>query len=395
MGWECRKKCLFASALGWNKQAQAAPPLSHFRIITLSNSFKVGQQKCFQDVIGFSDRWMMIIGIPVASLIVSVLLFSPQFEACDWPTLAFCVPMSFVYTSAFWFGMRKTYHLVRLRYPNLEDIGMRIFWASVAFLIVFILVDFSLDFVIAQFHPLHDDPGFAVVFTVSLILCALVIAIYEAAAFYLQLGMAVREKAELERNYVSSQLEGLRNQVNPHFLFNSLNTLIYLIPENADKAVNFVQKMSKVYRYVLESREAQLIPVRDELEFLQAYIFLLKERFGENLQVHLIDLDHNDRAGIVPLSLQMLFENAIKHNVISTEKPLSIEVFFENKRLVVRNNLQRKNQVMDSTGVGMQNIKDRYRMLTDQAVEVIVSQQYYTVLLPVVEMTETNPTEKA
>jgi two-component system, LytTR family, sensor kinase len=355
----------------------------------------VAHQKCFKDVIGFSDRWMMIIGIPVASVIVTIFLFSNQINACDWPMLAFCVPMSFVYTSAFWFGMRKTYHLVRLRYPNLEDIGMRIFWAAVAFLVVFLVVDLSLDAVVLYFVPMHQEPSFLIVFTVSLVLCSLVIAIYEAAAFYLQLGAAIREKAELERNYVSSQLEGLRNQVNPHFLFNSLNTLIYLIPENADKAVNFVQKMSKVYRYVLESREVQLIPLHDELEFLQAYVFLLKERFGENLHVHLKDLDQNNRAGIVPLSLQMLFENAIKHNVISTEKPLTIEVFFEQNHLVVRNNLQRKNQVMDSTGVGLQNIKDRYRMLTDRAVEVIVSQQYYTVLLPLVDVVETLPIEHA
>jgi LytS/YehU family sensor histidine kinase len=181
-------------------------------------------------------------------------------------------------------------------------------------------------------------------------------------------------------------LEGLRNQVNPHFLFNSLNTLVYLIPEDSEKAVRFVQQLSKVYRYVLESREARIIPLQDELAFLQSYIFLLKERFGENLQVKLTDLNGQTDGAIVPLTLQMLFENAIKHNVISTEKPLMIEVFAEKGHLVVRNNLQRKNQVMDSTGVGLENIRTRYRMLTDREVEVIVSREYFTVLLPMVEI---------
>ncbi len=110
------------------------------------------------------------------------------------------------------------------------------------------------------------------------------------------------------------------------------------------------------------------------------------QRFGDNLRVDLNGLDEKTDAAIIPLSLQMLFENAIKHNVISTEKPLTIEVFAENGHLVVRNNLQLKNQVMDSTGVGLQNIRDRYRMLTDSEVQVITSPQYFTVLLPAIEL---------
>jgi two-component system LytT family sensor kinase len=194
----------------------------------------------------------------------------------------------------------------------------------------------------------------------------------------------VAEKVELERRNVESQLESLRNQVNPHFLFNSLNTLVYLIPEEPEKAVRFVQQLSKVYRYVLESREARIIPLQDELDFLHSYIFLLKERFGENLQVRLHDLNSHAGGGIVPLTLQILFENAIKHNVLSIEKPLTIEVFVQKDHLVVRNNLQKKNQVLDSTGVGLENIRARYRMLTNREVDVIVSREYFTVLLPTI-----------
>jgi LytS/YehU family sensor histidine kinase len=344
------------------------------------------QKKCFRDVIGFNDRWMLIIGIPSASIIVSLLLFTDLYTNGD-PDIPYCMAISLVYTSAFWFGMRKTYHLLKLWYPAFEDIGKRIGWAFGIFLMVYFTINNVLGaFFMYAFPQYMHDPSPIVVFVVSMVLCALVISIYEAASFYLQLSTAVREKAELERHYVASQLEGLRNQVNPHFLFNSLNTLIYLIPEDADKAVNFVQKMSKVYRYVLESRDSKLILLEEELEFLHAFIYLLKERFGDNLQVELRNLDLRPGTAIVPLTLQMLFENAIKHNVISTEKPLTIEVFFEHDHLVVRNNLQRKNQVMDSTGVGLQNIKDRYKILTDQEVDVIASQQYFTVVVPVVEL---------
>jgi two-component system LytT family sensor kinase len=233
---------------------------------------------------------------------------------------------------------------------------------------------------------------------------AFILTLYEALSFYLQLQRATAEKADLERKNVESQLEGLRNQVNPHFLFNSLNTLIYLIPEDPNKAVRFVQQLSKVYRYVLECREDKIIPLSEELEYLKSYVFLLKERFGENLIVEISDMEALRDLAIVPLSLQMLFENVIKHNIISTEKPLTIEVFAGQAgrqnghmngvepgkngidTLIVRNNLQRKNQVMDSTGVGLENIRARYRMLTDRPVETIISQQYFTVALPLVAL---------
>ena len=348
-------------------------------------------KKCFRDVAGFDDRWVIITGLPLASMLISLLLFYDYYEQGNWPFLSVCIPMSFVYTGIFWFALRWTYHRVKSRYPEFRDIGKRIFWMVLAFLLVYVVVNVALDALFAWLLPEHQThPNLLLELISALLVSALVITIYEALSFYLQLEHAIAEKAELERQNVESQLEGLRNQVNPHFLFNSLNTLVYLIPEDADKAVRFVQQLSKVYRYVLESREARVIPLREELEFLKAYIFLLKERFGDNFRANLRDLNGAAGSGIVPLTLQMLFENAIKHNVISTEKPLMVDVFVENNHLVVRNNLQRKNQVMDSTGVGLDNIRARYRMLTDQDVDVIVSREYFTVLLPLIALEPSN-----
>lgn len=344
-------------------------------------------KKCFKEVTGFDDRLVILIGIPLASMLISLLLFNDYYETGNWQFLSVCIPMSFVYTGVFWFGLRWTYYQVKMRYPAMRDIGKRLFWLFLAFLVVNVLVKIILDNLFHYLIPSHQGEASPLLeFISALLVSALVIATYEVLSFYLQLQTAVAEKAQLERQNVESQLEGLRNQVNPHFLFNSLNTLVYLIPEDAEKAVRFVQQLSKVYRYVLESREARIIPLADELEFLHSYIFLLKERFGENLQVNLADLNGAAESAIVPLTLQMLFENAIKHNVISTEKPLTIEFFAENGHLVVRNKLQRKNQVMDSTGVGLENIRTRYRMLTEQEVEVIVSREYFTVLLPMVKV---------
>lgn len=356
---------------------------------TLPTLKKVMDKKCFQEVAGFNDRWIVLIGLPISSLLVSLMLFNDYYANGNWAFLSVCIPMSFVYTSVFWISLRWTYIKVRGRYPRFEQIGRRLAWIGLSFLLTFFGVNFILDKFFKLIIPSHDaEVSLVMEFIASMLLSALVIAIYEALSFYIQLQTTIAEKATLERQNVESQLEGLRNQVNPHFLFNSLNTLIYLIPEDANKAVRFVQQLSKVYRYVLESRDDKIIPLSVEMDFLKAYIFLLKERFGDNLQVNLHDLKGSADRPIVPLTLQMLFENAIKHNVISSEKPLFIEVFTENGHLVVRNKLQRKNQVMDSTGVGIDNIRARYKMLCDKDVEVIVSRDYYTVVLPLMIRTE-------
>jgi two-component system, LytTR family, sensor kinase len=348
------------------------------------------KRPCFEDIAGFNDHWLIIVGLPLATLFVSLLLFADAYNGPNWPFIAVCIPMSFVYTSIFWMGMRRIYTEVKWHYPTPDQIGKRIGWVFLGFNILYLVINKSLDWFFKTLGIDHDgEPNIIVEYVSSLILSALVITLYEAISSYTQLQRTVAEKAVLERQNIESQLEGLRNQVNPHFLFNSLNTLIYLIPEAPEKAINFVQKLSKVYRYVLESRDARIIPLSEELEFMRAYIFLLKERFGENLSVKIEGLDHKEDIAIVPLSLQMLFENAIKHNVISTEKPLKIEVFAENGHLVIRNNLQRKNQVMDSTGVGLQNIKERYRIMTDKEVSVIASQQYFTVALPLIQLNGT------
>lgn len=346
----------------------------------------------FEDIAGFNDRWIISIGWPLASVLVTLLLFPDQMRERGFLGLTVCGPLAFVYTAVFWWAMRYIYTGLKWRYPRLNQINLRMLWVFVGFNGIFIAVNTIVDWSLSKIGLRHDfPPNLIVEYVASLILCALVVTVYEAISFYIQLEKTAAEKALLERQNVESQLESLRNQVNPHFLFNSLNTLIYLIPEHPAKAVNFVQKLSKVYRYVLESRDAKVIPMAEEMTFLSSYLFLLKERFGENLCVRISDLSAYTQAAIIPLSLQMLIENAIKHNIISTECPLCIEVFVENAHLVVRNNLQRKNQVMDSTGIGLQNIRDRYRILTQLPVEVITSAQYFTVALPLLSLQEPLP----
>lgn len=344
------------------------------------------KQKKDCTLLGFDDRLFRLIGVPVVALIIPLLFFREVIPDASsyWQTVGF----GLVHTAVTWQGIRAIFISMSRKFPDWKDWKKRMKWIIVLSVlytaVICTLIDIFLHFIMIRREADLVPSAFAS-YGASYMMVLAVGSVYESIRFFQLWKTTAVEKEQLERAHLASQLEGLRNQVNPHFLFNSLNTLTYLIPETPDKAVRFVQQLSKVYRYVLESRDERVIPLQTELEFLQSYIFLLRERFGDNLQVEIGDIPEKNRA-IVPLTLQMLFENAIKHNIISTEKPLKIEVFMENDRLIVRNNLQKKNQVMDSTGVGLQNIRDRYRILTEQDIEMIASRQYFTVILPKIEI---------
>lgn len=185
----------------------------------------------------------------------------------------------------------------------------------------------------------------------------------------------------LQKENVRAQYDSLKNQVNPHFLFNSLNALTNLVYEDQDKAAKFIKQLSEVYRYVLDTRERELVPIEEELRFLDAYLFLQQIRFGNKL---ILQVDLKQVEGqVTPLALQMLIENAIKHNVIAEEQPLTIRVYQEGNSIVVENNLQAKKIIAeDSTGIGLENIKRRYSFLTERPVEVVDSVDKFRVRLP-------------
>lgn len=180
-----------------------------------------------------------------------------------------------------------------------------------------------------------------------------------------------------------AQYEALRSQINPHFLFNSLNALTNLVYEDQDKAAKFIKQLSEVYRYVLDTREKELVSLEDELRFVNSYLFLQQIRFGNNLKVNIELKNLNVR--IAPLALQLLLENAIKHNVVSTDDPLSIRVFQDNNYICVENNLQKKNLVSDSSnGLGLENIRKRYKFLTDAEVVTAETNDKFSVRLPII-----------
>lgn len=216
----------------------------------------------------------------------------------------------------------------------------------------------------------------------AMIVTIIITLFMHGRAFLLEWRQSAINEEKLKHESVTARYESLKNQVNPHFLFNSLNTLTGLVYEDQDKAVKFVKQLADVYRYVLETRELELVSETQELKFLDSYTYLLKIRFGDNL---IID---NKLGGVhslfPPLVLQMLIENAIKHNEVSGDRSLVISMYVANDHIVIENNLQRKNiRNEESPGIGLGNIRNRYEFVSSTKVEVEEQAGKFIVKLPI------------
>jgi len=181
----------------------------------------------------------------------------------------------------------------------------------------------------------------------------------------------------------SAQFESLKNQIDPHFLFNSLNVLSSLIEENPENAQRFTTSLSKIYRYVLEQKDKELVSVAEELTFAKTYMNLLKMRFENSLFYEIPETEINPEAKVVPLSLQLLLENTVKHNVVSEQRPLHIRIFMQDNCLVIENNYQKKEVLQDRQGVGLQNIINRYGIITNRKVLIEQNEKVFTVKIPI------------
>ena len=344
--------------------------------------------------LGFDDKWVLLIGIPIVTIMVSFIIFSTVVEDNLYLWTIRCLPLGLIYTTVIWMGLRTIVCYFLDKFPDPKDVLKRIPFQILSILVGYVIIENLVSFLVKSF--LSDfieyiEPQAGLKTIAGLLAAFVAVTVYEGIYFYVKLQQSIQEREQLQRENIHSQLEGLKNQVNPHFLFNSLNTLSHLIPEDGERAVGFVQKLSKVYRYILEIKDKKIIPLSEELDFLNAYIFLLKERFGENIQIDCHIQPQYLNKKIVPLSLQILFENAIKHNILSTKKPLTVKVFVEDNdskrppKLIIKNNLQKKNQVSSSTKMGLENITNRYRFFTNQSVDIIVTNDSFIVALPLIQ----------
>ncbi|MBN2519807.1 MAG: sensor histidine kinase [Bacteroidales bacterium] len=196
---------------------------------------------------------------------------------------------------------------------------------------------------------------------------------------------AIEANEELKRENLLAKYEALKNQVNPHFLFNSLNTLSGVVEQKPELATDFIKKLSDIYRYVLEQSDIELVSIHDEMRFVEDYIFLSKMRFGEALKFSSY-IPSKNIIQLVPLGIQMLVENAIKHNIIADDMPLKIEIGVEEGFIIVKNNIQKKKTIIsEKEPMGLDNLKKRYEYLSGSSIEIINVQNEFIVKLPIIE----------
>lgn len=302
------------------------------------------------------------------------------------------VVVCFMYSFVLGMGNKLINDFLNKRFPWSEATTKRAIISVVSILIAnIILVYFCnyMNFVIFQKGTTTEEffsgkYGFMNWFTINIAL--LISAFLHAKGFMEELKKTSRKEVveqKLIAKSANAQFETLKNQLDPHFLFNSLNVLSSLIDENPKQAQKFTASMSKIYRYVLEQKDKELVTVEDELEFARTYCDLLKTRFEDSVDFAFDVKKEDYRRFVVPLSLQLLLENCIKHNFATSLKPLVIRIFSENDTLCIENNLQVREQIKESSGIGLSNIVQRYALLTKRNVFIEKSEDYFKVKLPV------------
>jgi sensor histidine kinase YesM len=218
--------------------------------------------------------------------------------------------------------------------------------------------------------------------------CILAASFHEGVAFYEKWKRVTDEAEQLKKENLQTQLESLKAQVNPHFLFNSLNSLSSLISEDPNKAEKFLDEMCKVYRYLLRNNEEDLAPLWVEMQFIQSYYHLLKTRYGDSLYLEVDIPDELVWYRIPSLTLQMLVENAVKHNMMMKDQPLNIQITATaGPRLIVSNNLQRKKRI-SSNKVGLNNIVKKYKLLKQDDIIVQEDEKMFSIIVPLIKAEE-------
>ncbi|MCK0145819.1 histidine kinase [Arenibacter sp. F26102] len=340
--------------------------------------------------IGFDDFWFSVLGILILG-IASIYLFNASIFSLSFVEAIITIVVVLIFSITDWIINRAFMIFLRMKYPYLKDSVQRILFLLLA--VVFTVV--SVDFIGTKFfsyfslNVTYNFQERAKALLTIIFISIMTMAIYEAIYFYVRLKKSIREEEQSKQAIIQAQLDALRNQAQPHFFFNTLNTLRDIIDQNSiEDAKEFVDKLSDMYRFLLEAGNANLITLRDELKFSKAYIHIQSERFGDNLKLNWNIPKASLDAMIVPMSLQLLLENAIKHNVISRAKPLEININIEDNCVTVDNRIQIKSTQLPSTKVGLKNIEKRYALITGKSVEIVNNGNHFSVSLPLLKTSE-------
>ncbi len=233
--------------------------------------------------------------------------------------------------------------------------------------------------------PSHSWDSIVQALPLTLLISFVITLLFTAVGFFLAWKKSLLEAEKFKLEMLAYKYESLRNQINPHFLFNSLNVLSDLVYDDQDMAVRFIRQLSDLFRYVLDSRDNELVPLKDELAFIRSFAFLLKTRYEDKLMID-IDLTANPEEYIVPMTLQLLVENAVKHNEVSEAFPLRISIRKRSDYMEVENSVRPKSAGEDSKKTGLKNIIQQFSYFSDRSIEITPSNDCFLVRVPILKL---------
>lgn len=323
----------------------------------------------------------ILIGLVIALLSVNHPFENPLYLLAGtlWGT---------VIVSTQWIGHAIIQTLLERKYSWIEHPKQRIFWTVLLIvgysITAFILVQIAMGLIFFGEIPQFVREFNVFVWGVPVLISFTISMVMSAIGFFRSWKASLEEQEALKTEMLTYKYESLRNQINPHFMFNSLNVLSDLVYDDQGLAVKFIHQFSDIYRYVLDSREKELVPLEEELAFIEKFLFLLKIRLEDKLRVH-IDLHAKDDERIVPLALQLLIENVVKHNEASSAKPLDLFIARDGDYIRVSNPIQLKKTVEDSSKIGLKNLEQQYAFFSDQSMDVREENGQFVVQIPILK----------
>jgi sensor histidine kinase YesM len=332
--------------------------------------------------INYFNRYLFILIPLVAVLIVGIYLLS--YGIRDPGTTLQYVAHGIVMTSGIWLGCMAIVMYLWNKFPWEQSPFIHLALEIILILVYTIAFSSALYIFEKKFGNLHRVENMGMEVFITLIITFFITSIHESIFFYTQWKYNFSKSVRLEKDNIEARYEALRAQINPHFLFNSLNSLTTMVEDNKP-VVEYIQNLSELLRYMLKNGEKELVLLRDELTILNRYIYLQKMRFPGTLEIKVDVAEKYYHFAVPPLVLQMLLENCLKHNIISMDKTLKVEIRADKESISVINNLQKK-EVANSTGQGLNNITGRYKFFTSRKVEIIENNDIFKVIIPLLQV---------
>ncbi len=332
--------------------------------------------------IGIYDRWFMLLGIPMVSFLVPLIFFNISLDV-GFKVYSRVWMGSLGYTLGYWLSNKALFIYLHKKFPFTSQTWMRISIMTVHVVLlnlIFKSISTNLEYL---FQGLKQ-PSVLQLYSGGIFTCLFILAIYEAWYFMVEYKKQKFENEQIKKIQTQMQLNSLKEHINPHFLFNSLNTLISIIDQDNNVAIKFTEKLAKVYRFILTLKDEQFINLEKELAFCKDYIYLLKIRFEQAIEIEIPFIESSlATKKVIPLSIQSLIENAVKHNITSSSTPLLIQIKIDEEYVMVENNLQVKASVK-SLKSGLKNLNQQYALLNHKKIKIEQNEFTFKVSLPLI-----------